>query len=447
MVTRRGNQPAAAEEPVVVEYSSGHEEQPPMEFQTQTIGRMVHIESEMLQVRQEMDEYNKKLDKLNEIEVLKEMIKSMTSSFEASRPSPPGPPSNHDKGKGILGGPPSSDPNPIQSYAGPSRPPPGGPNGNNGGQHYSLPELENRDPYGLRTVSTVLDSEAHHGKTQIKAVDGVTEFGESSYVDYDIELRNLKQTSTVQEYQARFESLASMVEWTPKSLIAAFIGGLKEEIQIDIRAEKNTELRKCFGKARSIEDRQHKKQALYGPWRNVGAIRPREVHQQKLLPAPPRKEEPKPAYKARAPPALTREERELLIKNKQCFWCKEKWDPTHRCKHIRVYTVLEQETDDEEDDQPPKIEEAYETEAKEEPQKEEEEPPDGACHMMTDPNRPDAMRVIGQIGGKSVLIRLDSGATHNFVGDHLAEELDCTIEEHPAFSSSSSKRGVPSLHL
>ncbi|KAF3789047.1 hypothetical protein EJ110_NYTH19744 [Nymphaea thermarum] len=118
-------------------------------------------------------------------------------------------------------------------------------------------------------------------------------FGESAYVDYDIELRNLKQTSSVQEYQARFENLASMVEWTPKSLIAAFIGGLKEEIQIDIRAERNEILRKCFAKARAIEDRQRKKQALYKPWRNVQVVRPREAHQQKLLPAPHRKEEPK----------------------------------------------------------------------------------------------------------------------------------------------------------
>ncbi|XP_031478914.1 uncharacterized protein LOC116249789 [Nymphaea colorata] len=223
-------------------------------------------------------------------------------------------------------------------------------------------------------------------------------FGESSYVDYDIELRNLRQTASVQEYQAKFENLASMVDWTPKSLIAAFVGGLKEEIQIDIRAEPNTELRKCFAKARSIEDRQRKKQALYRQWRNPETVRVREIPQlQKLLPAPP-----------------------------------QKWDPTHKCKHIRVYTVLDGDADDEgEEDQSPTIEEIEELEAREEPQEQERPPPEGACHTMTDPNRPDAMRVIGQTGKRNVLVLLDSGATHNFVGDHLAQELKCTIEEHP----------------
>ncbi|XP_031475552.1 uncharacterized protein LOC116247516 [Nymphaea colorata] len=535
------------EVPDVEAETSANEEQPSTEMEVYAVERMVHIENEVLKIRHEMSDYKKQLSKLNELEEIKEMMRVMTANQEALRRSKPDPPQPHvDKGKGILNGPPNVGPNPFHSQPGPSRPPPRGSNGNNGGfhghptnhnnyqggQHNSSPEWENREPYGpqtsqyrsrfggtqwenvntdrrwgdrgdreppswepyrerqaaprnqpripmvridfprfigkepldwifqveeyftcqmipdeewLQTSILHFDGEARRWYRWLKLKEPVTtwgefkealmlRFGESSYVDYNIELRNLRQTSSVQEYQVKFDNLASMADWTPKSLIAAFVGGLKEEIQIDIRAEPNTELRKCFAKARSIEDRQRKKQALYRQWKNPGTVRVREIPQpQKLLPAPPRKEEPKPAYKGRAPPVLTREEREELIKNKQCFWCKEKWDPTHKCKHIRVYTVLDSEADEEgEEDQSPMIEEIDETEAREEPQEQEGPPPEGACHAMTDPNRPDAMRVIGHIGKRRVLVLLDSGATHNFVGDHLAKELKCTMEEHPA---------------
>ncbi|KAF3788229.1 hypothetical protein EJ110_NYTH21361 [Nymphaea thermarum] len=306
-----------AETPEVEEESSTPKEQRSTELEVQAVERMVHIENEEANQR-------------------------------STHGPPPLPPPGLDKGKGVLGGPPHADPTPLHLQAGPSRPPPtwnndsnggnnghyggyygnngrpsghqGGHNSYHGGQQSTLPDLEVREPYGPQA----------------------SQFGKSAYVDYDIELCNLKQTSSVQEYQAHFDNLASMVKWTPKSLITAFIGGLKEEIQIDIRAERNEILRKCFAKARAIEDRQRKKQAFYKPWRNVQAVRPREVPQQKLLPAPPKREEPKPVYRARVPPRMTREERELMIKNKKCFWCKEDWNSSHQCKHIRVYTVLEQ---------------------------------------------------------------------------------------------------------
>ncbi|KAF3791140.1 hypothetical protein EJ110_NYTH14420 [Nymphaea thermarum] len=276
----------------------------------------------------------------------------------------------------------------------------------------------------------------HHEGERVLTWDGFKDalllrFGESAYVDYDIELRNLRQIGTVQEYQTRFESLASMVDWTPKSLIAAFIGGLKEEIQIDIRAERNEVLRTCYAKARAIEERHKKLQNLYKPWRNVQGNRPREAPQQRLLPAPPKKvEQPKPTFRARALPPMTNEERELLIKNKQCFWCKEKWDHSHRCKHIRVYTVLEPELC-EEGDHPPMIEEIYETESHkgEEPPTEPEPTPDCEIRMMSEEERPNAMKILGWIGDKQVLVLLDSGATHNFVGEHIVDHLGTPTEE------------------
>ncbi|KAF3783212.1 hypothetical protein EJ110_NYTH32579 [Nymphaea thermarum] len=491
---------AVPDSPEVEVEDSTELELPSAELEAQAVGRMVHIENELLKIRQEMSEYKEQLSKLNELNEIKEMIMSMhanqaTNQRFAQGP-PPQPPPRQDKNKGVLGGPPSADPTPWHMQAGPSRPPPGwnpdhfedhngtngghnghhvdhtvniggpnahhtGHNGYNGGQQHSSSGLGNRDTYGpqtsqygarfggtqwenvnterrwgdrverdppmwephrerqdrqrdqpripqvriefprfngeepldwiflmeqyftcqmiheedwLQTATLLFDGKARRWLRWLKLKEPVNtwdefkealilRFGASSYVDFDIELRNLKQTTSVQEYQARFEDLASMVDWTPKALIAAFVGGLKDEIQIDVQAEPNTELRKCFAKARSVEDRQHKKQALYRQWRPPSAVKIREIPQQpKMLPAPPKKVEPKPVYRSRIPPTLTREEREEMIWNKQCFWCKENWDPSHRCKHIRVYSVEQELYEENEGDLPPVIEEVEEVE-------------------------------------------------------------------------------------
>ncbi|KAF3779453.1 hypothetical protein EJ110_NYTH41429 [Nymphaea thermarum] len=281
--------------------NSTHEEQPSAELEVHAIERMVHIKNEVLRIRQEMSDYKRELSKLSELEEIKEMIRAMSSNQEANQRSnhgpPPPPPPIVDKGKGVLGGPPNADPAPLHLQAGPSWPPPtwnydssGGNNGHHaghhdhnrghqnyqggghhsypGGQHSSSLDWETREPYGPHTsqygTRWLKHKESVHDWEEFKEAL-LLRFGESAYVDYDIELRNLKQTSSVQEYQARFENLASMVEWTLKSLIAAFIRGLKEEIQIDIRAEKNEILRKCFAKACDIEERHRKKLALYKP--------------------------------------------------------------------------------------------------------------------------------------------------------------------------------------
>ncbi|KAF3772980.1 hypothetical protein EJ110_NYTH56431 [Nymphaea thermarum] len=76
-------------------------------------------------------------------------------------------------------------------------------------------------------------------------------FGDTTYVNHEIELRNLKQTSTVQDYQTKFERLSNMVKNRPvESKIAHFIGGLNEDIQIEMLRDPPTELRcdLCLGK-------------------------------------------------------------------------------------------------------------------------------------------------------------------------------------------------------
>ncbi|KAF3783213.1 hypothetical protein EJ110_NYTH32580 [Nymphaea thermarum] len=78
---------------------------------------------------------------------------------------------------------------------------------------------------------------------------------DTTYVNHEIELRNLKQTSTVQDYQTKFERLSSMVKNRPvESKITHFIGGLNEDIRIEMLRDPPTELRRCFALAKVIEE-------------------------------------------------------------------------------------------------------------------------------------------------------------------------------------------------
>ncbi|KAF3772046.1 Retrovirus-related Pol polyprotein from transposon 297 [Nymphaea thermarum] len=87
-------------------------------------------------------------------------------------------------------------------------------------------------------------------------------FGDTTYVNYEIELRNLKQTSMVQDYQTKFERLSSMVKNRPvESKIAHFIGGLNEDIQIEMLRDPPTQLRRCFALAKVIEEQFRRRDA------------------------------------------------------------------------------------------------------------------------------------------------------------------------------------------
>ncbi|KAF3774303.1 hypothetical protein EJ110_NYTH53430 [Nymphaea thermarum] len=105
-----------------------------------------------------------------------------------------------------------------------------------------------------------------------------------------------------------------------------------------------------------------------------------------------------------------------------------------RCKNIRVYTVEQESYEVTEGEPPLEIEVIDEPEILEELLQPEEvqPPPEGACHMMNDPKEPDAMKVVGRVGNLDVLVLLDSGATHNFVGEHIADRLGSIVQEQSA---------------
>ena len=62
-------------------------------------------------------------------------------------------------------------------------------------------------------------------------------FRPTEYENIDGQLTNIRQTSTIQEHQIRFEKLSYLAcDWTNHQLLGTFIEGLKLEIKGEVKA-------------------------------------------------------------------------------------------------------------------------------------------------------------------------------------------------------------------
>ena len=80
-----------------------------------------------------------------------------------------------------------------------------------------------------------------------------------------VELKNLKQTGSVQSYQDLFEGLLNKVELTEKQAISMFLGGLKDEVFMPIRMFSLTSLADVFSMARLQESTNVVMKSRYAP--------------------------------------------------------------------------------------------------------------------------------------------------------------------------------------
>ncbi|CAN6454910.1 unnamed protein product [Victoria cruziana] len=260
-------------------------------------------------------------------------------------------------------------------------------------------------------------------------------FGESSFINYDVSLKDLKQKGNVQDYQAEFEDLSCMVEWEEKALIGSFIAGLKEDLRIELLSETPTTLRTCFVKARALEEKNRKlmefrKNSRIPQFESKIQNKKVETTQEAIKTSNPNIQGSK--LQNTKPNFLSRQEREERIKKGLCFNCEEKWQKGHQCKHFKVYTM---------DDMGNKCyalpcEQDYEDMYEDSSIVDEIKGSNCEYTMtyhMTSPNPPNSMRVLGLIGSKQVAVLVDTGATHNFLSLKVADSLEVRRKEHPMF--------------
>ncbi|XP_031502673.1 uncharacterized protein LOC116265858 [Nymphaea colorata] len=245
-------------------------------------------------------------------------------------------------------------------------------------------------------------------------------FGPSAYVDYNQELSKIRQTGSIEDYQERFEEFSNMVrEWPIEALIGTFVGGLKEEIRIEVQGMRPLNLHDCFAITRMVEEKQQRYQSLR---RGAAGVRPHEAATTNSeiqpdwtnLTKPPNR----PIIRRLTPEQIREKQRQNI-----CFHCDQPWTPGHACRRFHMYQVEE-----EGEDAP--------TETIGEQRQDEGEfaqSPEISLHALSGHEVPQLMRVEGRLHGRKVSVLVDTGSTHNFICEKSARALGCEIDQQAAF--------------
>lgn len=102
----------------------------------------------------------------------------------------------------------------------------------------------------------------------------------------------------------------------------------------------------------------------------------------------------------------------------ECFWCKEKFTPSHNCRNRQLFNielVLEEEN-------------CVENEVAQEVLV---DPPHISIHALMGIPSYSTMKITGSMGTRKLHILVDSGSTHNFIDASLAKKLQCTLQQVP----------------
>ncbi|XP_050365571.1 uncharacterized protein LOC126784128 [Argentina anserina] len=277
-------------------------------------------------------------------------------------------------------------------------------------------------------------------------------FGGGTITDYKTALSHLLQTSSVDAFISEFTLLACRIpEWTNDDFLSMFLGGLKPEIQHDVRLLDPRTLADAQRMARryerKLQDKAISRPSRPFPWQTTN-------RQTNLYPAtslssttssssqlhPSQSRTPNTASAPNSNPrpptgtpfcqwssAHQRERRAQGL----CLHCDDKWSPNHVCKNP-VLAILEALTPCE----PSALEE------EEVALIDAEQPDPLPLHAITTTNSHDMMRFKGSINGLPIDVFVDCGSVKNFLSPVVAAKVGCTISP-PARMGFTTTTGEP----
>ncbi|XP_016665517.2 uncharacterized protein [Gossypium hirsutum] len=227
------------------------------------------------------------------------------------------------------------------------------------------------------------------------------------------ELVNLRQTGTVEEYQRQFQSLlARTTDLKPRQQVNLFITGLVEELRIDIEMQQPGNLGVAMNMDRSLERKQKVSSKMLSQT-NLNWSTSQNAGSTSIIPT--NKSFAKEGGQTTKPMGnnsnigssapfikrLTRAEMAERRAKGLCYNCDESYSMGHRCK--RLFWIEVPDIEDEQDDEVDDLEISLHAIR-------------GTCNSST-------MQLTTKMSGKTVLVLVDSGSTHNFLREGLVPRL------------------------
>ncbi|RVW35013.1 Retrovirus-related Pol polyprotein from transposon 17.6 [Vitis vinifera] len=230
-------------------------------------------------------------------------------------------------------------------------------------------------------------------------------FGPTECEDFDEALSRVKQMGSLRDYQREFEKLGNRMQgWTQKALVGTFMGGLKSEIADGIRMFKPKSLKEAISLARMRDDQLTRQQRFTRPLQ-PNCRQPDFSTQMKSKPTPNMKR-------------LTWEEMQKRRAQGLCFNCDDKFTAGHKCRGPQLLLLEGNSIPNKEDDIDEEIEE---------PAINEQTKPEISFHALTGWSTPKTMRITAKIGQHKVVVLIDSGSTHNFISEKVADMLHLPV--------------------
>ncbi|XP_026458591.1 uncharacterized protein LOC113359121 [Papaver somniferum] len=278
------------------------------------------------------------------------------------------------------------------------------------------------------------------------AYDVCCRFEDVAYDNYVGSFNKLSQTTTVEEYYERYESLKSVMKANNRNISGdyftmSFISGRKEEIRNLVQMFKPTTDSEVFYLARlqqaSVESQSKRYKTFPRQFQpSTISFSPTSHYNPSLPPltniprpsfspdkpiithplTPTKPEPPIPPIKKLTPTQIQARRDTCL-----CYNCDVFYNPGHRCKSQQLFMLVASD----EDPASPPIEDSEEETTS--PSTSRDTTMEISLHALTGLVTQHTIRVPGKLLHQDIFVLIDTGSTHSFVDAALAEKLHLHI--------------------